>query len=330
VLISFITFVNQILCKSYFLKTYLTKAYLFLMDSQDTKFTSKIIYAILTALIIGVLIAFYYSYAQSRTQINYLEHERDLLVEDMTLMKADIDRLSALNVSNDIELQTSRYKIQQLLDSVGKLTFTIEKVREYNVELRRLGAKNDSLKLKNDFLSYNNRQLTEKYEASQREVRRIQNANAALTQAEAKERDQIQELNEKLKTKKYLELEYIEGSALRFRSDKDKPIRTNKASTVKRLKGSVVIAADSSLTNQVRVLYFQFVDPNFGIIEDNANTINVLGNVYSKRKEFDFTGAQQEIVAYVTIPVGSLEPGEYFLNVFEDDKLLQTSEFILK
>jgi len=298
------------------------------MDSQDTKFNSKIVYAILTALIIGILIAFYYSYAQSRTQINYLEHERDLLVEDMILMKADIDRLSARNVSNDIELQTSRYKIQQLLDSVGKLSFTIEKVREYNVELRRLGAKNDSLKLKNDFLNYNNMQLAEKYEASQREVRRIQNANAALTQAEAKEKDKIQELNEKLKTKKYLELDYIEGSALRFRADK--PIRTNKASTVKRLKGSVVIAADSSLTNQVRVLYFQFVDPNFGIIEDNANTINVLGNVYSKRHEFDFTGAKQEIVEYVTIPVGSLEPGEYFLNVFEDDKLLQTSEFILK
>ncbi|TMM59260.1 hypothetical protein FEE95_07460 [Maribacter algarum] len=297
-------------------------------NSQDTKFNYKIILAAMAAVIIGVLIAFYYSYAQSRTQINYLEHEKDLLVKDLTLMKADVDRLSALDEVNDIELQTSRYKVQQLLDSVGKLSFTIERLREFKTELRRLEAKNDSLKLKNDFLNYNNMQLAEKYEASQKEIEKIRRANIALAEAEALKRDKIQDLNKELKTKKYLALETTEGSGYRIRGGR--PIQTNKASTVKRLKGRVIIAPDNSLANQERVIYFQFLGPNMGIIEDNANTINVNGNVYSKRVVVNFTGSQTEVVDYVSIPEGSLESGDYILNVFEDQRLLQTSEFQLK
>ena len=111
------------------------------MDNQDTKFNYKIILAALCAVILGILIAFYYSYAQSKSEIEYLEKEKALLVKDLTLMKADVDRLSALDEMNDIELQNSRYRIQQLIDSVGKLNFTVAKLREYKGELRILEAK---------------------------------------------------------------------------------------------------------------------------------------------------------------------------------------------
>ena len=298
------------------------------MDSQDTKFNYKIILAALIAVIIGVFIAFYYSYAQSKREISFLEQEKQILVKDLTLMKADIDRLSALDEVNEIELQSSRFKVQQLSDSIGRLTFTIERLREFKTELRRLVAKNDSLKLKNDFLNYNNMQLVEKYEASQSEIQKIRESNVALARAEALKRDKIQEVSEELKIKKYLALETTEGLAFRVRAGKE--IQTNKASTIKRLKGRVVIASDNSIANQERVIYFQFLGPNMGIIEDNANTINVNGNVYSKRVSIDFSGEQTVVDDYISIPEGSLQAGDYILNVFEDQRLLQTAEFRLK
>ena len=298
------------------------------MDSQDTKFNYKIILAALIAVIIGVFIAFYYSYAQSKREISFLEQEKQILVKDLTLMKADIDRLSALDEVNEIELQSSRFKVQQLSDSIGRLTFTIDRLREFKTELRRLVAKNDSLKLKNDFLNYNNMQLVEKYEASQSEIQKIRESNVALARAEALKRDKIQEVSEELKIKKYLALETTEGLAFRVRAGKE--IQTNKASTIKRLKGRVVIASDNSIANQERVIYFQFLGPNMGIIEDNANTINVNGNVYSKRVSIDFSGEQTVVDDYISIPEGSLQAGDYILNVFEDQRLLQTAEFRLK
>lgn len=298
------------------------------MDNQDTKFNYKVILAALFAVIIGILIAFYYSYAQSKTQIGYLEKEKELLVKDLTLMKADVDRLSALQEMNDIELQDSKYQIDNLLDSVGKLSFTIEKLREFKSELSRLEAMNDSLKIKNDFLQYNNMQLADKYDESQRTIERLRQANRAITEAESLQKKKMRELNEELKTKQYLKIENASGSAYRLRSGK--LIQSNKASTIKKLRGTVNIEGDANLANQERVLYFQFLGPNMGIIEDNANTITVNGNVYSKRIELVFNGQTTQVSDFITLPEGSLEGGTYTLNVFEDERLLQTAEFQLK
>ncbi|NNK19495.1 MAG: hypothetical protein HKP49_10110 [Maribacter sp.] len=298
------------------------------MDGQDNKFNYKIILAALVAVIIGILIAFYYSYAQSNNQISFLEQEKELLVKDLTLMKADVDRLTALNEVNEIEIQGARYEVQQLLDSVGRLTFTIGKLREFKTELRRLEAKNDSLKLKNNFLKYNNMLLVDKNAETQAQLEELRKASSSIAEAEALQRQQILELNKELKTKSYLKLEAPEGTSYRLRGDR--PIRTNKASTIEKLRGCVTIMADPTMINKVKVLYFQFLGPDMGVIEDNANTITVQGNVYSKRSEIVFMGEETNLCDFITIPEGSLKSGNYTVNIFEDQRLLASAEFQLK
>ncbi|AZQ60039.1 hypothetical protein EJ994_14995 [Maribacter sp. MJ134] len=298
------------------------------MDSQDNKFNYKIILAALVAVIIGILIAFYYSYAQSKTQINFLEQEKDILVKDLTIMKADVDRLSALSEMNEIELEDSKYKVQQLLDSVGRLNFTVEKLREYKTELRRLEAKNDSLKLKNNFLRYNNMLLTDKYDETRKEIEILRANSSSLAEAEALQRRKIMELNQKLKNKSYLKMDFSEGDGFRMRGTR--PILTNKASTIEKLRGCVTVLADASEGEEEKVIYLQFLDPDKQIIEDNANTITVNGNIYSKRVEFIYMGIETSVCEAVTVPEGSLKEGTYTLNVFEDERLITSSEFQLK
>lgn len=298
------------------------------MEAQNNKFNFKIIFAALVAVIIGVLIAFYYSYAQSQNQISFLEQEKEIMVKDLTLMKADVDRLTARNEVDEIELQKARSEVNQLLDSVGRLSFTIEKLREFKSELRRLEAKNDSLKLKNDFLKYNNMLLADKYEESQIQVSELLKTSNSIAEAEAIQRQRILELNQELKAKSYLSLTGADGSGFRMRGGK--PIKTTKASTIGKLRGCVTILPDAEMVNQEKVIYFQFLSPSKEIIEDNANTINVNGNVYSKRKELIFLGLETQVCDFITIPEGSLTSGTYTLNVFENERLLDTVEFQLK
>lgn len=298
------------------------------MDGQDKKFNYRIVLTALVAVIIGILLAFYYSYAQSKSQIAFLEQEKDLLVKDLTMMKTDVDRLSALNEVNEIELESSKYRVQQLLDSVGRLNFTIEKLREFKTELRRLEAKNDSLKLKNNFLRYNNNLLENQNKESQKEIQELRNQRKALAEAEAAQRQTTKQLNQELKVKKYLKLRNTEGSGFRLRSGR--PIETNKASLIEKLRGCTTVVADAAQTNAQKVIYFQFLDPNMRVLEDNANTITVNGNVYSKRVEIRFSGEDTNVCDFITVPQGSLKEGSYRLNVFENEKLLSTTEFELK
>lgn len=298
------------------------------MDGQDKKFNHKLVLTALVVVIIGILIAFYYSYAQSRSHMAFLEQEKGLLVKDLTLMKTDVYRLSALNEVNEIELESSKYRVQQLLDSIGRLNFTVEKLREFKTELRRLEAKNDSLKLKNNFLKYNNMLLADKNGENQKQIEELRSKRNSLAEAETLQRKKVKELNKELKVKTYLELRNAEGSGFRVRSDK--PIKTNKASIIEKLRGCVTIIADDTEIDSQKVLYFQFLSPNMRVIEDNANTITVNGNVYSKRVELRFSGEDTTVCDFITIPQGSLEEGNYRLNVFEDQKLLSTAEFELK
>lgn len=298
------------------------------MDSQDNEFNYKIIVAVLVAVILGILIAFYYSYAQSKSEISFMQQEKTLLLRDLTLVKTDVDRLSALNEVNEIELQDSKYRVQQLLDSVGRLNFSIEKLKEYKTELRNLEAKNDSLKLKNNFLKYNNILLGNKYEETKRLIEELRNKSSSLAETEALLRKKNRELSHELKTKNYLKLENSEGSGFRLRSGKH--IKTNKANTISKLRGCVTIVGNPNTKNEERVIYYQFLSPNMAVIEDNANTISVNGNIYSKRVQFVFMGEEFNVCDAITIPEGSLAEGTYTLNVFEDEKLLATSEFQLK
>ncbi len=299
------------------------------MDFQENKFNFKVILAALVAVIIGILIAFYYSYAQSQNQISYLEDEKTLLVRDLTIMKSEVDRLSALNEVNEIELQDSRDRVQQLLDSVGRLNFTIGKLSEFKTELRKLEAQYDSIKLNNNLLRYNNRLLANQYEEAREMLEELRGRSNTLAQTEALLRRKNQELSRELRLKSYLNLVNAEGSGFRMRSGR--PIKTNKASTIEKLRGCVTVQADPNLTEPgEKVLYFQFLGPNMGVIEDNANIISVNGNIYSKRVTLIFKGDEMSVCDFITIPEGSLLEGTYTLNVFEEEKLLATAEFQLK
>ncbi len=298
------------------------------MDFQYNKFNLKILLGASAAVVMGLLIAWYYSYARSQAQIAYLEDERNLLVKDLTLMKAEVNRLSALNEVNEIELQDSRYRVQQLLDSVGRLNFTVGKLRDDKRRLRVLEARFDSLKTRNDFLQYNNMLLTEKYEETREMIEELRGRSSDLAAAEALLREKNRELNRELRTKRYMRLQNPEGNGFRLRNER--PIRTNKASTIEKLRGCVTVMAGPSEGTREKVLYFQFLGPNMQVIEDNSSTVSVSGNIYSKRVELIYTGEEVMICDFITVPEGSLQEGVYTLNVFEDEKLLNSTEFQLK
>ncbi|PWL40114.1 hypothetical protein DKG77_04620 [Flagellimonas aquimarina] len=298
------------------------------MDAQDNNFNYKIIFAALVAVIVGILIAFYYSYAQSKNQMSFLEQEKSLLVKDLTLMKAEVDRLSGLNEVNDIELQTSRFKVQQLLDSVGRLNFSITKLKETRKELRMLEIKFDSLKLKNNFLRYNNSLLASRFEETRKQLEDARGRASNMEQAESLLRETNKELSRELRIKSYLKLRDAEGSGFRLRAGR--PLKTNKASTIEKLRGCVTILSDANEDGDVKVLYLQFLDPNMAVVEDNASTISVSGNTYSKKVEVIYTGKEISVCDAITVPEASLQEGIYTLNVFEDERLLASTEFQLK
>ena len=298
------------------------------MTSQDSSFNNRIIFATLIAVIIGILIAFYYSFAQSREQIRYLEKERSLLIRDLTSIKSEVDRLLAFSEVKEIELQESENRVQQLLDSVGRLNYNLSRIEQYRREMKTLEARYTNIKNKQEQLQSNNSELAEKYEETRRMLEDLKGRTNSLAETESLLREKNQELSRELKRKSYLSLEDPLGDGFRLR--RDRPVKTNKAASIVKLRGCVTVNGNPNTTMEEKVIYLQFLGPDMAIIEDNASLVAVNGNVYSKKVELVFTGEEMSVCDFITVPEGSLGEGIYTLNVFEDEKLLSTSEFRLK
>lgn len=298
------------------------------MDAQDTKFNFRIILAALVAVILAILIAFYYSYAQYSSKIAFLESEKRVLQRDLTFMETEFDRLSGLKQVNDIDLKEYKFKVQALQDSVGRLNFNISKLKESQQALKTLVAKYDSLRAKNNYLRNNNKLLAKKYENTQKEIERLKSSKATLAIAQPMVTQKNNKLNNDLKVKTYLKINNSEGSGFRLRAGR--PIQSNKASTIEKLRGCATVLASPNETGKVKVVYLQFLDPDMRVIEDNAKTIQVGGNTFSKRTELVNLGKEIDVCDAITVPAGSLLEGIYTLNIFENDRLLSSTEFQLK
>jgi uncharacterized protein YoxC len=298
------------------------------MTFQDSSFNNKIIFATLIAVIIGILIAFYYSYAQSQQQIRYLEKERSILIKDLSYIKSEVDRLLAFSEVREIEIQESENRVQQLLDSVARLNFNISKIEQYRREMKTLEARYTNIKNKQEQLQSNNTELADKYEETREMVEDLKGRTNSLAQTETLLREKNQELSLELQRKSYLSLENPVGDG--FRLKRDRPVKTSKSAAIVKLRGCVTVKGNPNTDMEEKVIYLQFLSPNMAIIEDNATLVAVNGNVYSKKVELVFTGEEMSVCDFITVPEGSLEDGIYTLNVFEGEKLLSTSEFRLK
>ncbi|NKI31470.1 hypothetical protein HCU67_05900 [Muricauda sp. DJ-13] len=300
------------------------------MNAQDTKFNYRVILAVLAAVIIGLLIAFYYSYAQSQNRITYLEDERKLLNKDLIFMKAEVDKLKGYNQLVEIDKDEAMYQVQELLDSVGRLNFKVDKLEESKRSLRSLQVRFDSLKYKNNFLLYNNDLINQKYESTLAQIKQLKQETSVLKEVREEVKLENEELAKELKIKSYLSIpsSSVEGNGFRLRSGR--PIQTNKASTIEKLRGCVTILGNPNERGETKIIYFQFLDPDMKVIEDSNQSVSVAGNTYSKRVELVYLGKDIGVCDFITVPEGSLAEGIYTLNVFEDERLLASTEFQFK
>ena len=296
------------------------------MDPQDNNLKYKVIIAALAAVILGILIAFYYSNAQSNSNITYLESQKKVLTDKLSTMQANIESLSSENEVSKIDLEVANSNVSMLLDSIGQLNFDIEKYAENKKALYKWQLKYDSLNIKYNSLKYSNVVLSESVQKAKKRAEQYKSQALALS-----EKEDLEDANNKKKdltSKTYLKLNRTEALAFRIRGGRD--INTNKANLISKIRACTVITGNPNDINLKKRLYLQFLNPNKSVIANNANIINVNGNEYSKAIDIIYTGVNEEICDNIKVPSGSLKAGIYTLNVFEDQKLLSSIEFELK
>ena len=140
-----------------------------------------------------------------------------MLIKDLSSIKSEVDRLLAYSEVKEIEMQESENRVQQLLDSVGRLNFNISKIEQYRREMKTLEARYTNIKNKQEQLQSNNMELAGKYEETREMLEDLKGRTNSLAETESLLRAKNQELSTELKRKSYLSLEDPLGNGFRLK-----------------------------------------------------------------------------------------------------------------
>ncbi|WP_228851818.1 chromosome partitioning protein ParA [Aegicerativicinus sediminis] len=282
----------------------------------------KIVIGILLALFLGT--AFYTSklYSDKKETEATLVKEKQEVMNELSEMAAQYDQAISENEVTNEELVAARGRIQNLMDSlkisqnsVNSLWRYKEKFHSLQVEMDKLLAENEQLKVDNELLA------TSLDSTKVQLAERTMFTDSLLVQNT--------ELSEVMENAAVLQTVGLKGFGVIERSS-GKLIPTERAGRSDKIRVCFTVAKNALVGPGNKELYVQVLDPKQNILGANEQiqfdetTIN-----YSVVSKFNYENRSLNICEFVS-PNDEFEKGRYVVNVFNEKELISTTEFTLR
>ena len=287
------------------------------MEEQNLK---KVMYALIAVavLLAGTLAYIWY---QKSSLVKELTVEKEELTEQMIVLQNDYATLSSDYDDINLQLDSSRLKVQMLIEKITKTEATNRsKIREYEKELGTLRSIMRNYINQIDSLNTLNKQLT---------------ADAAAARREAAEsRRKQQELSKEVQN---LSGQVAAGSVIKARGIRIEAYNasdkvTDRSSRVVRLLTTLsLVENDLAPKGPVRV-YIRVKGPD-GILltNDSQRTFEVNGEpmICSASREVDYQGKEVELSIYLNDITGYVK-GIYTVEAYTEQTRLGSAELMLR
>ena len=274
---------------------------------------------IVVALLLAAALA--YVLWQKHTLVGELQTDKEALTEQIVALQTDYENLSSDYDSINLQLDSSREEVAQLVDRIKKTEATDRaKMRQYEKELGTLRTIMRGYIVQIDSLNQLNHKLTIDAAAARREAAEHRRLNEQLTA-------QVEDLTGKVAT----------GSVIKARGLKLEAY-SNAGKVVDRSRNVVRLLATLSLVENaladpgpVRV-YVRVKDPNGELLDDGKGTTFTFQGVTvpaTASREVDYEGQEVELSIYIN-NIPAFEKGIYTCEAFTEESRLGSAELMLR
>ena len=258
--------------------------------------------------------------SQNRQHIKVIHEEKQQLEQELTELSHNYDELKTSNETLNNKLNLEQEKIALLLEKMQEFKDnSYAEINRYKKEIGTLKTVLRSYIVQIDSLN----QLNQKLVAENSEVK--------------KQMNYVRERNEKLENQQKDMKEVIDrASALRVENfivipvnKKDKEVNWKKCFN---LKAEFVITKNITAKRGDRVVYLRLKRPDDKVIAFSDKSFFKYENAsltYSAKREISYEGDRLEMSIYWPND-GSLISGKYTAELFSDNELIGTTEFLLK
>lgn len=273
----------------------------------------KIIIILLAFCMLGSLFYIYKVSDRSKSMIISLREQKSVILKDLEKSEMFLQQAMTSNKSLSNKLTDEQKRIKQLI-----FELKTKKVTEKTIVVYKENANNVDNRIKLLFSEIN------LYK------NKIDSTNVVLKKERTKV-DTLKNSNKKLvkKINDATKLYFYNFQTATFKAkSKEKIVLSDKANRVNLIKTSFVIAENELVQKTSKRFFIQIIDSKNNVI--GTKNMEKFGNeelFYTKSLQLEYE--KKTIKVETEIEVSDLEKGTYFINVFDNSKLILNSSFTL-
>ncbi len=278
---------------------------------------------IIGSLIVAVTFLGVFSYTNYKSitaHQQFLEQEKKLVESELSQMITRYDEVSVSNQLISSQLETAKENTKQVLDSLSMLKSDLSVVSRFKNQLYHLKQKNKTLFNTIDSLDQANQTLEKEksYAYNQLNQQRIANSNLIK---------ENENLNRSLEKGALLTANSFEAKSFSYLLGTKRA--TNRAKKVERIEVCFTLAENALTEEGEKELYIQIVNPQNNVMADKgAINFGDSSLIYSSKTVVDYQNQVLDICIDVEAENDEkpLTRGTYFINVFNEDRKLGSTE----
>ncbi|WP_304141096.1 MULTISPECIES: hypothetical protein [Mesoflavibacter] len=260
----------------------------------------------------------------------YLAQEKSLIQNELSEMISRFDTLDIENEELSLQLEASKLKLEQALDSIKTLEVTANLLTHYKSKVQLL--KEEKARILNlvNSLETQNKTLQTEVTQSKQQLSSIKVKANTLKESNVKLKKSNETLNKHIVKASQMQITMLDAKAVK-RVGRNRVVTTDKAKRTNKLLVEFVIPKNDLITKGKKDIYIQIVNPNNNVVskKDEAK-FGKQSLIYSKKLDVNFNNKDLAVSTFIDADKDEpFKQGVYFVNVFnQDNRLASTSIFL--
>lgn len=260
----------------------------------------------------------------------YLAQEKSLIQNELSEMISRFDTLDIENEELSLQLEASKLKLEQALDSIKTLEVTANLLTHYKSKVQLL--KEEKARILNlvNSLETKNKTLQTEVTQSKQQLSSIKVKANTLKETNVKLKKRNETLNKHIVKASQMQITMLDAKAVK-RVSKNKVVTTDKAKRTNKLLVEFVIPKNDLITKGKKDIYIQIVNPNNNVVSNKDEAkFGKQSLIYSKKLDVNFNNKDLAVSTFIDADKDEpFKQGVYFVNVFNQDNRLASTSILL-
>lgn len=260
----------------------------------------------------------------------YLAQEKSLIQNELSEMISRFDTLDIENEELSLQLEASKLKLEQALDSIKTLEVTANLLTHYKSKVQLLKAEKARILNLVNSLETQNKTLQTEVTQSKQQLSSIKVKANTLKETNVKLKKRNETLNKHIVKASQMQITMLDAKAVK-RVSKNKVVTTDKAKRTNKLLVEFVIPKNDLITKGKKDIYIQIVNPNNNVVSNKDEAkFGKQSLIYSKKLDVNFNNKDLAVSTFIDADKDEpFKQGVYFVNVFNQDNRLASTSILL-